>query len=268
MSVQSAYNDDIFDATFPWSQLTYLDLGAPLTIVGARDILAKCGALQTVKLRTVIEPETDDSTPPWDICTLYYLSELELSFSWGAGVALVLDTFTFPHLASLHIASEGEQPTDSLLALHERSQFRLTYLSLVQQDLTLPQFVSLLRALPTLETLVMENCTSIVHPFFETLARDAAPSPDRRVLTHPRLAAVEIHPVTHLDGDVVARAAEYLAVRVGDPTSAFPMLRAVRLYSRHHAFPSLIPRFADDIEARLAAVRVKGFFVEVLDEER
>ncbi|KAJ7656117.1 hypothetical protein DFH06DRAFT_1132598 [Mycena polygramma] len=243
--------------------LTYLDLGAPLTTVGARDILAKCGALQTAKLRTVIEPETDDSTPPWDICTLHYLSELELSFSWGVGVAVILDTFTLPRLSSLHIASEEEQPTNTLLGLHARSQFPLTHLSLIQQDLPLSQFISLLRALPTLKTLVMENCISITDPLFRALVHDAAASADGRVLTHPRLAAVEIHPVTHIDGDVVACAAEYLAARVGDSTSAFPMLRTVRLYPRHRAFRSLIPRFADDIGARLAAVSAAGFLVDL-----
>ncbi|KAJ7656113.1 hypothetical protein DFH06DRAFT_475903 [Mycena polygramma] len=263
MSAQIAYNDDMLDATFPWSQLTYLDLGAPLTIVGARYVLARCGALQTAKLRAVIEPETDESTPPWDICTLYYLSELELSFSWGVGVAVILDTFTFPQLSSLHIASEEEQPTNTLLGLHARSRFPLTHLSLVQQDLPLSQFVSLLRALPTLKTLVMENCISITDPLFRALVHDAAASADGRVLTHPRLAAVEIHPVTHIEGDVVARAAEYLAARAGDSTSAFPMLRTVRLYSRHRAFRSLIPRFADDIEARLAAISAAGFLVDL-----
>ncbi|KAJ6471277.1 hypothetical protein C8R47DRAFT_747763 [Mycena vitilis] len=263
MTVQIAYNDDVLDATFPWSQLTYLDLGAPLTIVGARDVLARCGALQTAKLRALIEPETDDPTPPWDNCTLHHLSELELSFSWGVGVVIILDTFTFPRLSSLRIQSEEEQPANTLLGLHARSQLPLTHLSLVQQDLPLSQFVSLLRALPTLKTLVMENCISITDPLFRALVHDAAASADGRILTHPRLAAVEIHPVTHIDGDVVARAAEYLAARVGDSTSAFPLLRTVRLYPRHRAFRSQFPRFANDIRARLTAVSAAGFLVDL-----
>ncbi|KAJ6468553.1 hypothetical protein C8R47DRAFT_806162 [Mycena vitilis] len=262
MSVQLAYNDDIFDAVFPWSQLTYMDFGAPLTIVGARDILANCGALQTAKLRGVFDPESDDPTPPRAIWTLSHLAVLELSIdSRGGGVAFVLDSFTFPRLSSLRIASEGDQPTDALLALHERSQLPLTYLSLVRQDLTLPQLVSLLRVLPILETLVMENCDSIIRALLHTLADDAAASGNGRVLTHPHLTVLEIQGVTHVDGNIVARAAEYLAAHAGDPTAAFPMLRTLRLYTRHPTYPSLIARFADDLEADLPASLAAWRFV-------
>ncbi|KAJ7610707.1 hypothetical protein DFH06DRAFT_1374145 [Mycena polygramma] len=193
----------------------------------------------------------DDLPPPPDICTLRHLSELDVSIAPGTGVADILDAFSFPQLTSLSIASSAwpgqqNQSTESLLAVHARSQFPLTHLSLVRQDLTLPNFILLLGVLPTLETLLIKHCDSITESLFEMLARHPAAPADAPALTHLHLAVFEIRPVNRIDGGVVARAVEYLAACAGESASAFPDC-------------ALKPE--DDGEERVAAICATGFLV-------
>ncbi|KAJ7656052.1 hypothetical protein DFH06DRAFT_1473774 [Mycena polygramma] len=264
LSLRGVLSDDVVPATFPLAQLTKLDINAPLTTIGARDILVQCTALEIANLHGLLDWDDHGPLPPHDICTLRHLSQLDVAIVLGAGVAELLDTLTVPQLTSLSITSspwphQVDQSADALLALHTRSQFSLTHLSLVQQELTLPQFVSILRV-PTLEMLVMESCTSITNPLFETLARDAVNPADAPELSHPHLAVFEIHPVADVDGGVIAGAVEYLAAGAGHPDSAFPMLRSLCLSPRDPAFQST--GFTDGVEARLAAVRATGFLVD------
>ncbi|KAJ7656121.1 hypothetical protein DFH06DRAFT_1328943 [Mycena polygramma] len=117
-----------------------------------------------------------------------------------------------------------DRPAETLLALSARSRFSLTHLSLVREDLTLPQLVSLLNILPTLETLVIKYCTSVTAPLLEIFARGAV-TPG---FTHLHLAVLEIHPPDFVNGELLARAAEYLAA-CAEPGSAFPSLRVLVL---------------------------------------
>ncbi|KAJ7656159.1 hypothetical protein DFH06DRAFT_476653 [Mycena polygramma] len=257
--------EEVFPATFPLCQLTKLDIDAALTTFGARDILVQCTALETAKLCNLFDWASDNLPPPQDNCTLRHLSEFDISIGLGTGVADILDTFSFPHLTSLSIASspsphQRDQSTESLLALHARSRFTLTHLSLVKQDLTLPQLISLLCVLPTLETLVIKHCTSVDDPLFEMLGRYLAVPADAPELTHQHLAVLEIHPVNRVDGDVVARAAEYLAACAGDPSSAFPQLRSLRLSRRGPNYMHM--KFEEHVEERLAALCATGFLVD------
>ncbi|KAJ7656105.1 hypothetical protein DFH06DRAFT_1132585 [Mycena polygramma] len=254
LNLQNVGTDDFIPATFPLPQLTDLDIDAALTTFGVRDILGQCTALETAKIHELFEWDSDDPPPPRDIFTLSHLVQLDISFGLGVGAADLLDAFTLPQLTSLSIASSPrpgqlDQSADAFLALQARSHLSLTHLSLVRQDLAFPQLTSLLRILPELQMLVIANCTTITEPLFQTLARDAADAP---ALTHPRLELLGVHPVTHLEGEVVARVAEYLEACAGDQGSAFPLLRTLRIYRRdRHLFAST---FSNDVEQRLAAV--------------
>ncbi|KAJ6471291.1 hypothetical protein C8R47DRAFT_1147701 [Mycena vitilis] len=257
--------EEVFKPTFPLWQLTELDIDAALTTFAARDILVQCTALETAKLCNLFDWDSYDSPSPQNNCTLRHLSQLDVSIGLGIGVEDILDTFSFPHLTSLTIASSPsphrrDQSAESLLALHERSRFPLTHLSLVKQDLTLQQLISLLDIIPTLETLALKHCTSIIEPLLEVLARDTALPADGPDLAHQHLAVLEIHPVKRVDGDVLTRAAEYLAACAGDPGSSFPHLRSLRL-SRRGAYYTQI-NFEDDVEERLAVLGVSGFLVD------
>ncbi|KAJ7656108.1 hypothetical protein DFH06DRAFT_475808 [Mycena polygramma] len=263
LRLQYLGSENLFPASFPASQLTTLNIDAAFTTFGARDILVQCTALETAKLPNLFDWESDQ-LPPWqDNCTLHHLIELDISIGSGTGVAEILDTFTLPKLTSLSIQSSPswsgdlDRSAETLLALSARSRFSLTHLSLVRQDLTLPELVSLLTILPTLETLVIKHCTSVAVPLLETLARDPAVPADAPALTHLHLAVLEIHPVNFVDSEVVARAAEYLAVCALDPGSAFPLLHSLRLSRRAQNYIELT--FEDEVEERLAAVSASGF---------
>ncbi|KAJ7656119.1 hypothetical protein DFH06DRAFT_476018 [Mycena polygramma] len=260
LSVQRVGGGDLVSPTFPLSQLTKLHIHAHLTPVRARAILVRCTALKIATLRDLLERDADDHSPAPDICTMPHLAQFDLLISHGVSSAL-LDTFAWPHLTSLSIASRvGQDRPDNaagtLLALRARSQFSLTDLALVRQDVTLSQLPTVLGALPTLKTLVLEDCACVSDALFGLLANGPAGS---SVLTHPRLEVLTLEPVGHLHGDAVARAAEYLAVNAGDPDSAFPLLRNLRLYRGGH-FSSPM-EFDKAVEERMAAVFARGFLV-------
>ncbi|KAJ7656118.1 hypothetical protein DFH06DRAFT_475989 [Mycena polygramma] len=240
LHVQVLFTDDAIPATFPLSQLTELDIDAPFTTVGGRDILARCTALEIAKLHGLFEWDTPDPPPPRNASTLHHLSRLDVSLGLGVGVAVLLHTLSMPNLTSLSVASQPgseqvDQPADALLALHARSHFSLVHLSLSQQDITLPQLISLLEILPTLETLVIDQCTSITTALSEMLARDIATP----TLTHTRLELLKIHPATSPEWGVVFRAAERLAACAGDASSTFPLLRSMRVHAEGRYYPTI-----------------------------
>ncbi|KAJ7656050.1 hypothetical protein DFH06DRAFT_475407 [Mycena polygramma] len=246
------------EAIFPWSQLTNVDLTRALSIGGARHVLAQCPALASARLCCLFERDTDRSSSPRELCTLRHLSELDISINWGTGIAVLLDKFSMPQLSSLSLFSFVlDPPATTLLALHARSQLSLTHLSLRHQDLALLELISLLDVFPTLETLVIENCTCTSDYLFDALM---APAADQPRLAHGRLLTLEIHPISYLTGHVVACAAEYLAARVGDPTGAFPLLRSLRLHPENRRF--IINKFSRGIEKRLDDVCATGFLAD------
>ncbi|KAJ7656033.1 hypothetical protein DFH06DRAFT_1199998 [Mycena polygramma] len=248
------------EAIFPWSQLTNVDLTRALSIGGARHVLAQCPALESARLCCLFERDTDRSSPPRELCTLRHLSELDISINWGTGIAVLLDKFSMPQLSSLSLFSFVlDPPANTLLALHARSQLSLTHLSLRHQDLALLELISLLDVFPTLETLVIKNCTCTSDYLFDTLM---APAADQPRLAHARLLTLEIHPISYLTGHVVACAAEYLAALVGDPTGAFPLLRSLRLHPENRNRRFIINKFSRGIEKRLDDVRATGFLAD------
>ncbi|KAJ6549950.1 hypothetical protein B0H19DRAFT_1237072 [Mycena capillaripes] len=258
-------NDDAFLQTvFPWCQLTELITRAPLTVVGARDLLPQCTALKTAQLIDLWDHNEDSGTPPpaLAITTLHNLTWLDISVR-GIGGALLLEPITAPQLKFLSISSESDRPIDTLLALHARSQFPLTNLSLSGQDISRSQLFSFLRLLPTLETLVIVECTCISDHLFRILGCESARVPVTYALTLPHLTTLEIHPVTSLTGTIVADMAEYLAAHAGDPAGRFPRLNKLLLYRGHPQWRnSPISKFADDVEDRLAAVCATGFLLD------
>ncbi|KAJ6471275.1 hypothetical protein C8R47DRAFT_1200221 [Mycena vitilis] len=223
--------ENLFPASFPVSQITTLNIDAAFTTFGARDILVQCTALETAKLHNLFDWDSDQLPPSPEICALHHLIQLDVSIGLGTGIAEILDTFTLPKLASLSIASSPswpddlDQSVDTLLEISARSRFSLIHLSLVRQDLTLPQLVSLLNILPDLETLVINHCTSVTAPLLEIFTRGAV----RPGFIHLHLTVLEIHPPEFVTGELLARAARYLATCTGDPGSAFPSLRVLAL---------------------------------------
>ncbi|KAJ6527739.1 hypothetical protein B0H19DRAFT_1385367 [Mycena capillaripes] len=259
-------NDDAFLQTaFPWSQLTELISSAPLTIVGARVLLIRCTALKIGKFVNVFDyDDGEGGSPPLldNISTLQNLSHLEISVG-GIGAVILLEAISAPQLKSLILSSHSDSPIDVLLAFHARSHFHLTRLSLAHQNIRPTELFSFLRLLPTLETLVIDDCTCISDGLFGILARDPAIVTAAYALTLPHLATLEIHPITSLTGIVVADMAEYLAAHAGDPEGRFPVLNKLCLYRGHpHLVNWPIVTFSDDVEDRLAAVCVTGFLLD------
>jgi hypothetical protein len=254
-----AYNagNPVLPVSFPWPQLTQLVLDIPISVVAARDILIQCSALEFATFRNLWEFDVEMSQHV--ICTLHNLRRLDVSVLLGGGADVVLAVLSLPSLESLSTASP-DYPTPVLLALIARSQFPLAHLSLTYAQLELGELFSILRLLPALETLDIQDCSCIGDGLFEMLTRDTHTAPP--TFTLPHLTTLKIHPLTPaLAGDIVADMAESLAQDAGDTVSGalFPRLRHLCLYRE----PSYsMPMFEDDVEDRLAALCATGFLVD------
>jgi hypothetical protein len=264
-------SDDVLEATFPWSQLTYLNfVSLPLTVVAARDILVQCTALEVARLCGLFDwyDEDDLPPPPLDICTLHNLRELYISARNFLGAVTIIQPLSLPLLESLSISST-DSPTSSLLALQARSHFPLAHLSLVRQEISPLELFSVLGVLSTLETLNIDCCSCITDTLFEMLTNLHTRAVTS--LTLPRLKTLSIYPLTTdaVTGPAVAYMVESLVSRVGDPNGAFPLLRRLCLYRRHFYHSDYVaPRFASGVEQRLAAACATGFLVERYPREQ
>ncbi|KAJ7467537.1 hypothetical protein FB451DRAFT_394269 [Mycena latifolia] len=252
-------SDAILQATFPWCQLTTLNMSLPLTSDVARAILVQCASLEIAKFGSLFEFDDELGLPPRvESSTLHNLHQLDIAWSLGTGADMLLEAISLPVLTSLSISSP-DRPTPVLLGLHARSHFALEHLSLEHQKLSPSELLSLLRVMPALRTLNIHQCTCIVDALFELLGASAD-----SIVQLPHLTTLEIHPITDaLEGNTVATMAESLATHVGEPYTAFPLLRRLCLYRGHPQFVNY-PRatFADDVERRLAAVCATGFLVD------
>jgi hypothetical protein len=231
-----AYNagNPVLPVSFPWPQLTQLVLDIPISVVAARDILIQCSALEFATFRNLWEFDVEMSQHV--ICTLHNLRRLDVSVLLGGGADVVLAALSLPSLESLSTAS-------------------LTY-----AQLELGELFSILRLLPALETLDIQDCSCIGDGLFEMLTRDTHTAPP--TFTLPHLTTLKIHPLTPaLAGDIVADMAESLAQDAGDTVSGalFPRLRHLCLY-REPSYSMLM--FEDDVEDRLAALCATGFLVD------
>ncbi|KAF8147364.1 hypothetical protein K438DRAFT_1780151 [Mycena galopus ATCC 62051] len=255
--------DDFLDTAFPWSQLTDLFISVSLTALGARDLLARCTALVFAQLDNLSEHDEEDGTPlPPSIGILDNLTWLDISTDDAPGV-LVLQAITAPKLEYLSFSSKLDLSIDTLLAFHARSQFPLTHLAFSGQYISCSQLFSFLRLLPTLETLVIDECSCIKDRLFQILTCRSANAPVKYALTLHHLTTLEIHPLRSLSGSIVADMADYLHRDAGNPAARFSHLNRLCLYRGHpqSRYPEIL-KFADDIEDRLAALRATGFLLD------
>ncbi|KAJ6480062.1 hypothetical protein DFH09DRAFT_1214698 [Mycena vulgaris] len=255
-------SDEILQATFPWWQLTSVKLSLALTPDVARTILVQCTSLEIATFDRFFEFDDVLDVPPRpESSTLHNFHQLTIAWSLGTEADMLLEALSLPVLTSLSISSP-DRPTPVLLGLHARSHFALEHLSLEHQKLSPSELLSLLRVMPALRTLDIHKCTCIVDALFELLGR--ATDLTATDLTMPQLTTLAIHPITNaLDGNTVATVVEYLAKHVGEPVTAFPLLRRLCLYRGDPHFVNY-PRatFADEVERRLAAVCAAGLLVD------
>ncbi|KAJ7140617.1 hypothetical protein C8R44DRAFT_974470 [Mycena epipterygia] len=163
---------DIFTAQFPWAQLTYLNLGLPLTILAARSILAQCVNLTDGSFWRV-QPSVNDDPAQSELVTLPHLRRfvlrLALHDEWEQH--RFFDGFAFPELLALQIDDQHACPpsSPSLPNLLQRSRFLLHELTLERSLLAAEELLSLLRQLPTLRELNLLHCSAISNKLFDAL---------------------------------------------------------------------------------------------------
>ncbi|KAJ7177229.1 hypothetical protein C8R43DRAFT_1230253 [Mycena crocata] len=246
---------------FPWFQLTNLTIQVPINVEELRDIFVQCQALEIARFWDIFQYEDDDPAPSLPhVATLPQLRELDISLRWGEVLDAPIDAVSLPQLESLSISTDDPgTPTAMLLALHARSQFRLVHLSLTSQDLTPEELLSILRLLPSLQTLNIHMCACITDRLFKLLTFKPVDASSANAFRLPELRTLTIHPITAaLGGTRVARMVESLAAYDGD--ALFPQLQSLCLYCARKANGA--PEFEDGIERRLAVVRATGFLVD------
>ncbi|KAK6983791.1 hypothetical protein R3P38DRAFT_3459058 [Favolaschia claudopus] len=232
----------ILETTFPWHQLTTLQLSLPLTSDVAHAILVQCTSLERTTFSHILECDIDTQPPPPLPPAL--LPELrDFEFGWDQGSQTDLP------------------PTPVLLDLHARSShFALEHLALSGQLLTPAELLSVLRTVPTLETLIVSGCACISDELFEMLTANEPST------TLPELRRLEIHPITSmLDGNNVATMTESLFEKAnnGDPSVMFPSLIQLCLYRGDGRFVNgKWETFAQEVEDRIASLRETGFLVD------
>ncbi|KAJ7115092.1 hypothetical protein C8R43DRAFT_1138229 [Mycena crocata] len=258
--------DFVVPPAFPWFQLTHLTIKVPINVAELRDIFVQCHALEIARFWDILQTEDDDPPPslisPISLphtSTLPHLRELDISLRWGGEVDIPIDAVGLPRLESLSISTDDPgTPAAMLVALHARSQFSLAHLSLTKQDLRPEELISVLRLLPSLQTLVINRCACITNRLFKLLTYKPGAAVAFQL---SQLRTLTIHPITAaLSGTRVARMVESLANYAGGPDALFPQLQSLFLYRARKA--NDVPEFGDAVEERLALVRATGFLVD------
>ncbi|KAJ7078042.1 hypothetical protein B0H15DRAFT_541000 [Mycena belliarum] len=233
--------EDILIPTFPWSQLTHLELYIITEYTVARDVIIQCPALEEVTLAGSFGSGADLPLHTHHLRTLY----LHILYD---GPDVVLGAFVLPHLESLTLRTRVET-ISWLLALYERSRFSLVHLKL-RMELALGEVEFLLRTLSSLRTLSIWGRMTNRH---FTLFNLSSPP-----LRHPRLESLTIAYITpDLDGAVIAEMAETLAPDAARIDAPFPALRELRLVRGASEYTN--PVFSEDVEARLETLRATRF---------
>ncbi|KAJ7078037.1 hypothetical protein B0H15DRAFT_540913 [Mycena belliarum] len=244
--------EDILISTFPWSQLTHLELYIRTEYTVARDVIIQCPALEEVALVGSFGSGADLPLHT------HHLRTLSLHI-FGDGPDVVLGAFVLPHLESLSLQSELPQAVHAipaLMALHERSRFSLVHLKL-SMELSPVDVALLLRTLSSLRTLSIRGSSITDHHF-------ALFNLSSRPLRHPRLETLTIGYLNvALDGAVVAEMAETLAPDAARIDAPFPALRELRLVRGRSEYTN--PVFSEDVDARLDTLRATGFLDDSIE---
>ncbi|KAJ7511986.1 hypothetical protein B0H11DRAFT_1953784 [Mycena galericulata] len=160
---------ETFVAQYPWSQLTYLNLGLPLNIATARYILRLCTNLVDGTLWRVLGSDAD--TMSFEVTALVHLRSFLFRFEdnhdWSHHA--LFNSFALPALRALHIDDRRTSVTPVLVDLHSRSGFSLQELTLEYSTLTAAQLIAFLQKTPTLRELRLVHCNSITNELFDAL---------------------------------------------------------------------------------------------------
>ncbi|CAK5270001.1 unnamed protein product [Mycena citricolor] len=226
---------DILDVSFPWSQLTYLDLHLPLPVLTARNVVAQCSSLQHCRLKGLLGVATDEKerTPNPGV-TLPSLCSLQFLLP-GAATSIFLRSFTLPALKSLAIEN-APWLFPVLRDLQARSRFALERLVLRDIAASKEDVVAALNCLSLLRSLTLDSCHSLRRGL---LAAFTYPPPSKTETSQSlplALARLEtlriVEAFAELDGGQVADMVEGLRKqKKGDP---FPVIRRVELQVAGH----------------------------------
>ncbi|KAJ7458618.1 hypothetical protein FB451DRAFT_1508047 [Mycena latifolia] len=238
-------------SVLPWSQFTRLNLDIALDLLDARDILSQCEVIQECELNGLLKSQ--GLAPSQHVYRLAHLHELTISLDldYSPSPELFFDAFSFPNLRSLNIAGNDWSP-DILPNLHARSDCSLMNLKLHNIDLSAEDLIQFLRLTPTLQTLHLSFCCvedDLLQAFtYEPDGSGASFSlPQLRSLT----AQTNENHAIELNGALLVAMAESVSAHPGGQNAAFPALMDVTLWLA-------VPRFEDEIEARLQAACTTG----------
>ncbi|KAJ6571096.1 hypothetical protein B0H19DRAFT_1129165 [Mycena capillaripes] len=250
---------------FPWHQLTTLTSWISVSTTIARDILRLCPRLQMCKLGGIETSDVRDQPP---LCILDQMCSLDLGADSDGPFAGFLESLAFPGLETL-ILSYFAVPGHSLLQLHNRSQFQLRHLEIEWSRFTAEQIIQLLRLLPDLETLSLnqwDGSGDLFKAFTYRGATACAPLTLLHLVTlkfrHYYIGYEHIDPaVPGNAGNAIIEMAESLGRYPTHLNLCFPSLRTIALWLHG-------PKFPGDIEDRLAAACSRGPVVDLCVDER
>ncbi|KAJ7458612.1 hypothetical protein FB451DRAFT_1508039 [Mycena latifolia] len=241
---------DSLASGLPWSQFTQLDLQIPVDLRQVRDILAQCEMLEDCEFSGIIN--SDNLGPSQNVYQLNHLHRLKISTEDEPIPETFFAALAFPNLLDLVIETPELSPR-TLPDLYDRSKFSLVHFGLFVVDLDAEDVIPFLRQLPALQTLEFYHCCTD-----DALFRAFTYGPDHPVPSFalPQLKSLTVQEDSEdVNGAPIADMGDSICAHPGGKNLAFPALMEVHL-SLHG------PRFADEIEARLAAACATGLIKE------
>ncbi|KAJ7167141.1 hypothetical protein C8R43DRAFT_917384 [Mycena crocata] len=221
---------NILDSRISWSQLTTLEIDAPLDVAAACNIAASCTMLQKCYLYEIVPDNTLHL--PRSTTTLHSLRRLKFKHGHSEledSSEDFITPFTLPALTELSIVT-SDWPASAFLDLHARSQFQLVYLKIDVTYLSPDTLLTFVRLLPTLQALSLaaHPMTSRIFALFTYIPGSQA------VLALPRLEELVLdHDAADYPDDLncgmLADMIESLHGCKGCPEAPFPAIRSVEL---------------------------------------
>ena len=148
------------DPSFPYSQLTTLEVGGDYGISRALEILSEGRRLQSIEISIFI---LSGAVAAGLAQVVVHMSLTKVTFTCGGDSAVLFDSITLPALQEFHIAKCGpwinsrwSQP--AFLSFLQRSKCSLTSFAIVDYDLTPAKVLEVLRVLsPSLVNVEFEH---------------------------------------------------------------------------------------------------------------
>ncbi|KAJ7144170.1 hypothetical protein C8R44DRAFT_865141 [Mycena epipterygia] len=200
--------------SFPWAQLTSLDLTVVFDIFDARNILAHCSQVTKCKISCLQPADEEETDLP--MCVLGALSSLEFG-AWDEDIITspFFQPFSFPNLESLTIYAY-DSARNLLFDLHARSGFNLKQLHLSNISLDVDALIAFLRIVPALTVLSLKSSDYVANGLFEAFTFHS--STESTEITLPLLTTLTLQYFADgLDGKTIARMVESLSPRMLGP---------------------------------------------------